>query len=80
MTQDRHKEYMFSTDAFMTPQMERKAEETGVRKGEMGWRNTFALSILAGAFIAMALFMPPRSQQEQHDTWLLEWSDCCPLT
>ena len=52
MTQDRHKEYMFSTDAFMTPQMERKAEETGVRKGEMGWRNTFALSILAGAFIA----------------------------
>lgn len=53
MTQDGHKEYVVSVDAFMPPEMARKAEETGVRKAVMGWRNTFALSILAGAFIAM---------------------------
>ncbi|MEJ2717326.1 MAG: formate transporter FocA [Deltaproteobacteria bacterium] len=42
-----------SIDAFMPPEMAAKAEDTGVRKALMGWRNTFALSILAGAFIAM---------------------------
>lgn len=53
MTQDGRKGYVVSVDAFMPPEMARKAEETGVRKAVMGWRNTFALGVLAGAFIAM---------------------------
>lgn len=52
MNDDQNKQVV-SIDAFMPPQMAAKAEETGVRKALMGWRNTFALSILAGAFIAM---------------------------
>ena len=52
MNDDQNKQVV-SIDAFMPPQMAAKAEETGVRKAVMGWRNTFALSILAGAFIAM---------------------------
>ncbi len=46
-----------SFDAFIPPQMAAKAEEVGVTKATMGWRNTFALGVLAGAFIALgALF------------------------
>jgi formate transporter len=40
-------------DAFIPPQMAAKAEEIGVAKATMGWRNTFALGVLAGAFIAL---------------------------
>lgn len=40
-------------DAFLPAEMAARAEETGVKKAVMGWRNTFALGILAGAFIAM---------------------------
>ena len=44
-------------DAFMPPEMAVKAEEIGVKKALMGWRNTLALGILAGAFISLgALF------------------------
>lgn len=42
-----------SFDAFIPPEMAVKAEEIGVKKATMGWRNTFALGVLAGAFIAM---------------------------
>jgi formate/nitrite transporter len=33
--------------------MAMKAEETGAKKAEMGWRNTVALAVLAGAFIGL---------------------------
>ena len=33
--------------------MAAKAEEVGVKKADMGWRTTFALAVLAGAFISM---------------------------
>ncbi len=42
-----------SIDAFIPPEMAVKAETVGVKKANMGWRNTFALSVLAGAFIAL---------------------------
>lgn len=46
-----------SIDAFLPPEMAAKAETIGVKKAHMGLRNTFALAILAGAFIALgALF------------------------
>ena len=43
----------FSVDAFIPPEMAVKAENVGVKKAMMGWRNTFALAVLAGAFIAL---------------------------
>lgn len=42
-----------SVDALLPPEMAEKAVAVGVTKAHMGWRNTFALSVLAGAFIAM---------------------------
>ena len=39
-------------DAFIPPEMATKAEAIGVKKATMGWRNTFFLSVMAGAFIA----------------------------
>jgi formate transporter FocA len=46
-----------SIDAFIPPEMAAKAEDVGVKKARMGWRNTMALAVLAGAFIALgALF------------------------
>lgn len=44
---------VFSVDAFIPPEMAAKVEEVGVKKATMGWRNTFALAVLAGAFIAL---------------------------
>jgi len=44
---------VFSIDAFIPPEIATKVEEVGVKKALMGWRNTFALAILAGAFIAL---------------------------
>jgi formate transporter len=44
---------VLNVDAFIPPEMAVKAEEVGVRKAAMGWRNTFALAVLAGAFIAL---------------------------
>ena len=44
---------VFSVDAFIPPEMAVKAENVGVKKAIMGWRNTLALSVLAGAFIAL---------------------------
>ncbi len=44
---------VLSVDAFIPPEMAVKAEVVGVKKAVMGWRNTFALAVLAGAFIAM---------------------------
>ncbi len=44
---------VFSVDAFIPPEMAAKAEGVGVKKATMGPRNTFALAILAGAFIAL---------------------------
>ena len=40
-------------DAFIPPEMAARAEEVGVKKATMGWRNTIALGVLAGAFVAM---------------------------
>lgn len=40
-------------DAFLPPEMAARAEAIGVKKALMGPRNTFALAILAGAFIAL---------------------------
>ena len=46
-----------TVDAFIPPEMAVKAEDVGVKKASMGPRNTFALAVLAGAFIALgALF------------------------
>ncbi|NJN95666.1 MAG: formate/nitrite transporter family protein [Anaerolineales bacterium] len=42
-----------SIDALMPPEMAVKAEDIGVKKARMGWRNLFALAVLAGAFIAL---------------------------
>jgi formate transporter FocA len=42
-----------SFDAVIPPKMAVKAEEVGVSKAVMGWRNTFALAVLAGAFIGL---------------------------
>ncbi len=53
MTQDEQAKYSITVDALVPREMAAVAEETGVRKAVMGLRNTFALSILAGAFIAM---------------------------
>ena len=39
-------------DAFIPLEMAAKAESIGVKKATMGWRNTFFLAIMAGAFIA----------------------------
>ncbi len=44
---------VFSVDAFIPPEMAVKAESIGVKKANMGWRNTMALAVLAGAFIAL---------------------------
>jgi len=44
---------VLSVDAFIPPEMAVKAEDIGVKKAMMGWRNTFALAVLAGAFIAL---------------------------
>jgi formate transporter FocA len=40
-------------DAFIPPEMAVRAEDTGVKKATMGWRNTLALGVLAGAFISL---------------------------
>ena len=42
-----------SLDAFLPPEMASRAEAIGVKKATMGPRNTFALAVLAGAFIAL---------------------------
>ena len=42
-----------SIDAFLPPEMARRAEEVGVRKSGADALSTFALGILAGAFIAL---------------------------
>lgn len=42
-----------SLDAFLPADMAQKAEIIGQTKAGMGWRTTFALALLAGAFIAM---------------------------
>ncbi len=42
-----------SVDAFLPPDMALKAEQIGVKKAMMGWRNMFALAVLAGSFIAL---------------------------
>jgi len=44
---------VLSVDAFIPPEMAAKAEDVGVKKALMGWRNTLALAVLAGAFIAL---------------------------
>jgi len=40
-------------DAPLPADMARRAEETGVAKAALGWRNTLALGVLGGAFIAL---------------------------
>jgi len=44
---------VLSVDAFIPPEMAVKAEIVGVKKANMGPRNTLALAVLAGAFIAL---------------------------
>jgi formate transporter len=43
----------FSIDALLPPEMAQKAEAIGVKKAEMDFWSTLALSVLAGAFIAI---------------------------
>src|SRR5438128_1626855 len=43
-------------DALPPPEMAEKAERIGVAKAAMGSANTFALAVLAGAFIALGAF------------------------
>ena len=40
-------------DALLPPEMARRAEEVGLRKAELDLATTFALAVLAGAFIAL---------------------------
>ena len=40
-------------DALLPRAMAAKAESVGVGKAELGWRDTFVLAVLAGAFIAL---------------------------
>lgn len=42
-----------TTEALTPAQITQKAEDLGVTKTEMSFRRSFALSIMAGAFIAM---------------------------
>lgn len=44
---------VISVDAFIPPEMALKAADIGVKKAKITWQNTFALAILAGAFIAL---------------------------
>jgi len=44
---------IFSIDAIMPPEMAANVEQIGVGKATMSVRNTFALAVLAGAFIAL---------------------------
>lgn len=44
---------IISVDAFIPPEMAIKAEDIGVKKARITWQSTFALAILAGAFIAL---------------------------
>ena len=37
--------------------MAARAENIGVQKADMGWKNTVALGVLAGAFTPMGLFI-----------------------
>ena len=46
-------EKLIVIDALIPPEMAKKAADVGVVKARMGWRNLFALSMLAGAFIAL---------------------------
>lgn len=43
----------YRIDTLMPAEMAKKAEELGVKKATIGWRNLFLLSIMAGAFIAV---------------------------
>jgi formate transporter len=40
-------------DMLIPPEMAAKAENAGVTKASLGWRNMFLLAVLAGAFIAL---------------------------
>ena len=40
-------------DMLIPPEMAVKAENAGVTKASLGWRNMFLLAILAGAFISL---------------------------
>lgn len=40
-------------DMLIPPEMAAKAEDAGVKKAAMGWRNMFLLAILAGAYISL---------------------------
>ena len=53
MGEDSKRGSLSGMDALLPPQMAAKAEDLGVVKARMGWRNMFALSILAGAFIGL---------------------------
>ncbi|MBC8317873.1 MAG: formate transporter FocA [Desulfobulbaceae bacterium] len=44
---------MSRIDMLIPPEMAAKAEDAGVNKASMGWRNMLLLSILAGAFISL---------------------------
>jgi formate/nitrite transporter FocA (FNT family) len=48
----------FPFDALMPPEMAGKAENVGVNKAQLNSFRTFALAILAGAFIAMGAIVP----------------------
>jgi len=53
MTNLKLTDHVSSFDAFIPPEMAAKAQEIGVKKACLGWRNTIALGIMAGAFISM---------------------------
>ena len=44
---------LIQLDALLPREMAAKAEEVGLAKANLGWRNTMALGVLAGAFIAL---------------------------
>ena len=48
-----HPQALSGIDALIPPEMAKKASIVGVTKAKMGWRNLLALSVLAGAFIAL---------------------------
>jgi len=53
MTNNIAEQRIHNIDSFLPPEMAIKAEEVGMKKAMMGPRNTFALAVLAGAFIGM---------------------------
>ena len=65
-------------DAFLPPEMALRAENIGIKKALMGPRNTFALGILAGAYILPVTSSVPSQDKDRRTPGLGSASDIRP--